>query len=189
MEKLPKDVVELITNKLTPREFFNYCKSDTGKEFCEKKEIWLRRIQKDFGFLLEGNNKDFLLVNYETDPKQAYLDLFSKTSRAAEQITEKILESLGKDFLNFLRDDYEKTMYELFFNYLLKMVNVLDILHTNCVYYLAYEYAGENSDWQKYLPELYNVKLFDFWYDEIGKIAGEYSAKIFQSLKSTSPKN
>ena len=43
MDKLPKDVVELITNELTPREFFNYCKSEVGQEFCAKKEIWLRR--------------------------------------------------------------------------------------------------------------------------------------------------
>ena len=50
MDKLPKDVVELITNRLTPREFFNYCKSETGREFCERREIWLRRIEKILAF-------------------------------------------------------------------------------------------------------------------------------------------
>ena len=99
MNKLPKDVVELITNKLTPREFFNYCKSEAGKEFCERKEIWLRRIQKDFGFLLEGRNKDRILANHKTDPKISYLELFLNTSQAAEELKEKVLQNIGNPFL------------------------------------------------------------------------------------------
>ena len=103
MNKLPKDVVELITNKLTPGEFFNYCKSEVGQEFCTKKEIWLRRIEKDFGVLLRGRNKDFLLLDHRVkeNPKKEYLELFTSTSETAEEIVNRILQRLGNKFLNF----------------------------------------------------------------------------------------
>ena len=128
MDKIPKDVVELITNKLTPREFFNYCKSDVGQEFCERKEIWLRRIYKDFGFLLKGRNKDFLLLDYlvTENPKKEYLELFSSTSEMAEEIVEKILQRFGNKFLKFLKEDYKETLYKFLFDYLLKMINEID---------------------------------------------------------------
>ena len=117
MDKLPKDVVELITNKLTPREFFNYCKSETGQEFCSRKEIWLRRIEKDFGFLIQGINKDIILSDYKIDPKKTYLELFVKTSTAAEKIKNNIIRNIRKDFFaRFIRDNYIENLSSLIYS-------------------------------------------------------------------------
>ena len=182
MNKLPKDVVELITNKLTAREFFNYCKSETGQEFCERKEIWLRRIQKDFGFLLEGRNKDRILANHKVDPKKSYLQLFLHTSQAAEELKEKVLENIGDDFQEFMKDNYEEKLYDFFFNYLLKMIN---ILHISAGYdygdlrSLTQQYTWENDNWHKYIPRLYHSQLQNFWNEEIGEVLGDYAVDIF----------
>ena len=182
MNKLPKDVVELITNKLTPREFFNYCKSETGQEFCSRKDIWLRRIQKDFGFLLEGRNKDLILVNYQVDSKRSYLELFSHTSQAVEEIQEKVLAHIGKDFQQFLKEDYINTLYNFLFQYLLRMINSLDISKTTDdeqIYYLCSEYTWENEDYLKYLPQMYSSDVKHFWNEEIQPILAKYAIEIF----------
>ena len=182
MDKIPKDVVELITNKLTPREFFNYCKSETGQEFCERKEIWLRRIRKDFGFLLEGKNGNRILPEYTADPKQSYLELFLKTARVTEEIQEKALEHIGKDFQQFLKEDYNEKLYNFLFQYLLKMINVLDISKTTNdeqIYYLSGEYAWENVEYLKYLPQMYSADVKHFWSEEIQELLAIYAIEIF----------
>ena len=179
-----KDVIELITNKLTPRQFFHYCKSDEAQEFCSKKEIWLRRIEKDFGFLLEGKNKDKLLFGYRDDPKRVYLNIFITTSTAAEQILEKILENLGNTFLKFMRDDYKTNLYDFLFNYLLKMVNELHILeeeYKNDTASIAREYVAKNRNWEEYLPSMYTSELHEFWDDEIANTAEKYAISMFHS--------
>ncbi len=195
MDKLPKDVVELITNKLitnklitnklitnklTPREFFNYCKTETGQQFCLKKEIWLRRIQKDFGFMLEEKNGDKLLLNYQAEPKQAYLNLFIITSAASEEITGKILQHLGKDFLKFMKDDYEENLYEFFFNYLLTMLIEIDVDDKyDTSGGAVYDQLFASPEWQYFLPKLYVSELSDFMTEEIGKVMEKYATKIF----------
>ena len=184
MNKLPKDVVELITNKLSPREFFHYCKSDEAQEFCARKEIWLRRIQKDFGFLLEGKNKDKLLIDYRHDPQRVYLNIFIKTSTAAEQILEKILENLGDKFLKFMREDYKTNLYDFLFNYLLKMVNELHTLEEEYkidTASITREYVFENRNWEEYLPSMYRSELYEFWDDEIANTAEKYAILMFHS--------
>ena len=179
MDTLPKDVVELITNKLTPREFFNYCKSETGQQFCSRKEIWLRRIQKDFGFLLQGRNKDFLLRNYQTDPKQAYLSLFTKTSFAAETIKANILKILGIPFTKLMRDDYPSMLYEFFFDYLLKMINELDTTHIDDVDLLSNRYLWEHREWKIFLPGMFGEEIRHTWNIEIGDVIYGYVEQIF----------
>ena len=179
MDTLPKDVVELITNKLTPREFFNYCKSETGQQFCSRKEIWLRRIQKDFGFLLQGRNKDLLLRNYQIDPKQAYLSLFTKTSFAAETIKANILKILGVPFTNLMKDAYPSTLYEFFFDYLLKMVDELDTTHIDDVDLLSNRYLWENREWKNFLPGMFGEEIRHTWNIEIGDVIYGYVEQIF----------
>ena len=182
MDKLPKDVVELITNKLTPREFFNYCKSEMGQEFCSRKEIWLRRIQKDFGFLLEGRNKDLVLPDYSIDPKRSYIELFLHTSRATEEIQEKVLAHIGPDFQQFLKEGYINTLYNFLFQYLLKMINSLDIsdkINDQDIFYLSNEYAWENEDYLKYLPQMYSSDVKHFWNGEIQPLLAKYAIETF----------
>ena len=180
MNKLPKDVIELITNKLTPRDFFNYCESDAGQEFCAKKEVWIRRIQKDFGFLLEGKNKHLLLVNYETDPKQAYFSLFTKTSNAAETIKVNILEVLGRPFVKLMKDNYPLLLNEFFFNYLLKMINQLDTSNIQDMERQTNIYFWKYSNWQIVLPvKLFNAQISFMWDREIGGVISDYVVEIF----------
>jgi hypothetical protein len=184
MDKLPKDVVELITNKLSPREFFNYCKSDVGQKFCLKREIWLRRIDKDFGSLLEGKNAEQIFPNYKNDPNKSYLELFLKTSRAAEEIKEKFLYNLGSDFVEFIGDKYRQSLFDFFFTYLLKMLNVLEISKAFFIRNIsieASEYVWDvDRDWKKYLPKLYNSQLGDFWDEEMGNSVKKYALEVFQ---------
>ena len=189
MNKLPKDVVELITNKLIPREFFNYCKSETGQEFCARKEIWLRRIHKDFGFLLEGKNGNRILLEYTADPKKSYLELFLKTARSAEEIQEKVLEHIGKVFQQFLKEDYNEKLYNFLFQYLLKMIDVLDIsknddtdiyyMNDNEIYYMTSEYTWENVEYFNYLPKMYDADVNHFWNEEIQPVIAKYAIEIF----------
>ena len=184
MNELPKDVVELITNKLTPREFFNYCKSEVGQEFCSRREVWLRRIEKDFGFLLKGGNAERILVNYKTDPKKSYLELFLKTSLAAEEIKENILYNLGSEFVELVGDKYRQNLFDFFFNYLLKMLNVLEISNVFFIRNIklaASDYVWDvDRDWKKYLPKLYNTQLGDFWDEEMGDSVSKFALEVFQ---------
>ena len=189
MDKLPKDVIELIINKLTPREFFNYCKSETGQEFCSRKEVWLRRIQKDFGILLKGKNKDIIFSDYKTDPKKVYLELFVKTSAAAEKIKRNILERIGQYFLeNFTKGDYAENLYNFFFTYLLRMLNHIDIQDgdqddsddeesSSERGDTAYSYFMDFDEWKKYLP-LYNYDLLEMWSNVIGNVLSEYANEM-----------
>ena len=182
MNTLPKDVIELITNKLTPREFFNYCKSETGQQFCSRKEIWVRRIENDFGFLLRGRNKDLLLLNYQIDPKQAYLSLFTKTSFAAEAIKANILKILGVPFTKLMREDYPSMLYEFFFHYLLKMINELDTTHIENVYILSNNYLWKHREWLHLLPEkMFGGIMSQMWNAEIGDVAYNYVNEVFRS--------
>ena len=187
MNKLPKDVVELITNKLTPRDFINYCKSERGQEFCSKKEIWLKRIQKDFGFLLEGKNKDFLLSNYQIDPKQAYLNLFISTSSATEEITSNILLLIGNDFLKLLKDSYEENLYNFFFQYMLKMINRIILPQEEDEEFdistVTNDYFWDHSGWDKYLPLRYHLDLFDTLNREMSDVLSKYAVAIFLPQK------
>ena len=188
MNKLPKDVVELITNKLTPREFFNYCKSEEAREFCERKDIWLRRIQKDFGFLLEGKNKDIFFPDFTIDPKKSYLELFIKTSSAAEEIKDNILQNIGKYFLlNFTKDNYIGNVYNFFFNYLLRMLNHIDVdleddddENYEEVGDQVIRYFWDFDEWKKYLP-VYHSNMSDMWSEEIVDVLAKYAIEIFPS--------
>ena len=182
MDKLPKDVVELITNRLTPREFFNYCKSETGQEFCSRKDIWLRRIEKDFGFLLEGKNKDFLLRNYKNDSKKTYLELFMKTSWAAEEIKNNILQNIEHYFLtNFTKENYPETLYNFFFSYLLRMLNHIDLENDDDEDSededQVYMYFWSFDEWKKYIP--FNNEMTDMWNEQIGSVIANYATEFF----------
>ena len=190
MEKIPKDVVELITNKLTPKEFFNYCKSETGQEFCSRKEIWLRRIEKDFGFL-NDNIKSVVLADYKVDPKRSYLDFFVKTSEAAEEITSNILKHFGERFLkHFMRSGYPEYMYEFFFD--LKIINEsykIDGNNQQDLKYLVKEFLWSDNEWQDILPNIfapaeeYGIEGFgELWSQEIGSIIEKYLRAIFHRI-------
>ena len=185
METVPKDVVELITNKLSAKDFLNYCASETGKQFCSNKGIWSRRIQKDFGFLLQGRNNKYLLVGRETDPRQAYLDLFTNTSKTAENLVEEILGGLGQHFAKFLKDEYREELYMVFFNFLLKMLNEIKPKSDNDVAAYALDYFWDHRQWRTLLPYLYQEARIGnrIWSDEIGGLVMSYATEVFRSAK------
>ena len=151
METVPKDVVELITNKLSPEEFLNYCKSEIGKKFCANNDIWARRIQKDFGNLLQGRNKDKLFVERKSDPKKAYLEFFTKTSKAAEELSDTIYHYMGEKFTKFLKKKYKLHLYQNYFDFLIKIVNEIDIDNFES----PIEYTRKNRyDLMNFLPNI-----------------------------------
>lgn len=172
MKNLPKDVVELITNKLSPKTFFNFYKSEIGL----KNDIWVRRIEKDFGILLRGKNK-YTFRNYKVNPKQSYLNLFVKTSTAVEQITRIVLDSLGEVFLKFMRNDYKETVYDFFFNYLLEMLNEIDTIYENNIHVEARYYFSEFTEWKDFFPVSGSSDAYD-----IEDIIEKYSQEIFLKI-------
>ena len=180
METVPKDVVELITNKLSAKDFLNYCASETGKQFCSNKGIWSRRIQKDFGFLLQGRNNKYLLVGRETDPRQAYLDLFTNTSKTAENLVVEILGGLGQHFAKFLKDEYKEELYTIFFNFLLKMINEIEPESEDEIEDYAIEYFWDHRrQWQTLLPYLYQESGNHIWSDKTGGLIISYAEQVF----------
>ncbi len=63
MERLPKDVRELISKELSIRDFLNYCTSTS--DMCSD-DIWRRRAEKDYQYLIR-------YVNINNTYKQKYL--------------------------------------------------------------------------------------------------------------------
>ena len=51
IETIPKDVVEKITNELSPTDFVNFCSNNYS--ICNFNEVYFRRMQKDFPFVIE----------------------------------------------------------------------------------------------------------------------------------------
>ena len=134
--------------------------------------------------MLEGRNKDLILPDYQVDPKRSYLELFLRTSQAAEAITSNIIETLGNAFRKFIVKDYDENLYNFFFKYLLKMINVMVLPQEEGdeefeIRTSAKEYFWEHSSWDKYLPILYHTELADMFNEEIGDVLSEYAATIF----------
>lgn len=116
IEKIPKDVVEKITNELTSQDFVKFCQNDYA--VCKSNDVFYRRIQKDFPFLL--NYFDDL----STNSKQIYLKTFSTFSQTAEYLVAQIMNSYG-NFAKQLNSDYEKNMYLFIFNILIETFEFL----------------------------------------------------------------
>ena len=133
MEKVPKDVGEMITNELTPQEFINFCVSNLAPNFrklCNNPEIWSRRFSKDFGFLV------IYFDDLSTNAKQRYLAIFSKISKQVEKVMNLVLGAF-EDFKKYLNDEYKQDLYNSLYNNILKSIQKLlreeeiteDILH------------------------------------------------------------
>ena len=183
METVPKDVVELITNKLSPEEFLNYCKSEVGKKFCANNDIWARRIQKDFGNLLQGRNKDKLFVERKSDPKKAYLEFFTKTSKAAEELADTIYHYMGEKFTKFLKKKYKLHLYQNYFDFLIKMVNEIDVDNFESSISI---YTGENQyDLMNFLPNILegDDQYYRLILEDLESIIHIYACKYFVSKK------
>ena len=51
MEKLNRDEIGIITDKLTPIELIYFCSSGVNKLGCNSNDFWYRRFNKDYSFL------------------------------------------------------------------------------------------------------------------------------------------
>ena len=177
METLHKDVVELITNKLSPKDFVNYCKVLKG--ICLNKDIWTRRLRKDFPYLFRDSSETYFLkikyfkgpeiFDFRRDPKRAYLALITHTFETAEYITRRILDALGREFQDFLRPDYKEYVENFFVKYLLEAIN-FDEKEFDSVEYFYY-----NNEWENFIPSLYlNNERSDYWVESIQSLFDDY---------------
>jgi hypothetical protein len=120
MENLPKDVKEIITKDLTPWEFVQFCTSETDKTFCSKNDVWVRRMKKDFDFLVPY----FSDLSYNA--KNRYLEIFHKISKNSERLSKAVLDTYGDFQVNF-RDEFKYSLYINFYNYSINSLkNILE---------------------------------------------------------------
>lgn len=127
MDILPKDLIEKVTNELSPIDLITYCKSNIKntkiKEVCNSNDFWYRRFQRDFPSLLSAEYFDNGKLQKES--KRIYLKIFSIISKLTEDSVDKILESLGENFLRFmLVEKYKKELYLKLFNTYFEAFNI-----------------------------------------------------------------
>ena len=115
METLPKDMIEYMTNQLSPPDLILFCASEVRpnvKQICDDNDFWIRRWNKDFEYL------KYEIPNYLQNPKQSYLALFSKISEGAEELSDLFL----KLNTNLLTIDNKKQLYNYFFQHISKIL-------------------------------------------------------------------
>ena len=105
METLPKDIVEYITNKLSPQDFLAF--SISYPDVYRSKEIFIRRIQKDFPYL----------IKQEINSREKYIRIFYKFHNVSNELCFEILETYG-EVQKYLTMEYKKdisvALYEIF---------------------------------------------------------------------------
>ena len=171
MEKLPKDVVELITNKLSPKDFLSYCNSEIGEHFCINKGIWLRRLQKDFGPFLKKSE-------YSENPRYVYLQLIGRIAIVAENITNIIMKDFGIKVSRFFPKDYTEYLEKFSVKYLMNLLNLFDFQDLDSFFEIIGSYVWKETSWEysnmpkdswtnkienevfKFIKEMMNIYLF-----------------------------
>jgi hypothetical protein len=121
METLPKDLVNKLTEELSPQDLISFCKSQLHpnvKRVCNSNDFWKQRFFKDFSFLIR------YFPNLEINAKQIYIQLFSKISKKAEEIVEIVLDAF-EDFKRFLTKEYKDILYNHFYNSILNSIKEL----------------------------------------------------------------
>lgn len=120
LSNLPKDIIEKITNELSPSDLINFCSSKIdGKveAMFNSNDFWLRRIKKD-GFDKMLSN----MRNMKENAEKRYLDLLSKILERVEEITDNIMNLYG-DFKKFLIVNYRETIYKVCYEYTIQCLN------------------------------------------------------------------
>lgn len=103
MEIFPKDIKEKIVNELSPERLCAKKEDVLSERLCNDQLVWLRRLQKDFGYKLRQEK------NY----KNIYLEIFTTMSKSIENIYKNILKTLGDKFLKFVSKDFTIELYQL----------------------------------------------------------------------------
>ena len=119
MEKLNRDEINLIANKLTPIELIYFCNSNISKNICNSNEFWYRRFLSDYYFLIQ------YIPDLKENAKQRYLDIFRIFSKNIEDNISYIKRIFGKFYQN-LSDDYKKRLQENIYRF--SMQYFIDIL-------------------------------------------------------------
>lgn len=156
ISNLPKDMINKLTEELSPNELINFCASKSSKnlvEICNSREFWLRRFQKDFGFLLP------FYPEIALDPKKDYLLLFSKISQVVEKSTQNVLNLYGDYVKQFLQKEYKNMVYQYFYNLIFVLLRVFgnhreDIFKTDSIF----NWINNREIWdniKKMLPTLF----------------------------------
>jgi hypothetical protein len=124
MEKLPKDMIEKLIDDLTPQELINFCTANINsdnlnvKRVCNSNDFWIKRFNKDFTIIVPFIN------DLSTNAKRRYLEVFSKISKKAEEITNLILKAY-EDFAMYLNTQYKEDLYRHFYNIIYRGITAL----------------------------------------------------------------
>lgn len=98
---IPKDILELITNKLDAIDFMNFYATDRDR-FNKYYEFWFRRGKRDFPY---ANIKDYI----------EYRKFFKVTHIVANQITNYLLGFLEN---SIIEKSYKEQLLKVCFNFL-----------------------------------------------------------------------
>ena len=171
--QIPRDVIEMMTNNLSPQDLINMCVSDARPDFkylCDSNDFWVRRWEKDFKFLMSSSFYN------KTDTKNKYLQLFAAISKGAEKMVKIILEQFG-DFSKFLNKEYRETLYNFFYKQILN--TLYSLLKSNIeisedeIYEIPF--GGVNfKEFKKILPEFVRDDrgfFIDYWSDLLSEIS------------------
>ena len=119
IETIPKDVVEKITNELSPGDFVNFCSNNYS--MCNSNEVYFRRMQKDFPFLIQ------YYPDINKRAKNIYLEIFSGISRVAEESVNLLLNNLG-ELSKYFQKSFREDIYSFFFN------QTVEVLKSSLIY-------------------------------------------------------
>ena len=165
MEKLPKDMINKLIDELSPQDFINFCASNTSNNIiriCNMNEIWLKRMQRDYPFIVAKLEKNRL-----DNSKEIYLQIFSRIAKFAETFTELVLNEYGQ-VRQFLSSAFKVLLNDHF--YKLAVEAIKDVF--------ADEDFGDDNTIHDMVPDTF-FKFADFqeayfrnddlnhWFDEI----------------------
>jgi hypothetical protein len=184
MNKLPKDMVEKISSELNPGELINFCAgaslNENVKRVCNSDEFWIVRLKRDFSYLFS------LFPSLKVNPKNKYLELFSKLSKISEDLSEKVFESFGS-FKKYVTAEYKKDLYNYFYNYILDIIKyITDVEDVEDAVF-----GNDLGDFYNHLPEHQQEERMreywsEYWSDVIQIPVIDFIKEIFSSLGAPS---
>ena len=173
VKQIPRDVIEMMTNNLSPQDLINMCASDARPDFkylCDSNDFWIRRWEKDFKFFMSSSFYN------KTDAKNKYLQMFAAISKGSEGMVKSIFEQFG-DFGKFLNKEYKDTLYNFFYKQILNTLYSLLMSNIEISEDEIYEipFGGVDfKEFKKILPEFVRDDrgfFNDYWSDVLSEIS------------------
>lgn len=122
MENITKDPASLIllNKELKPKDVINLCSVNRNlRNICNNKDIWRQRFQIDFPYLVK-------YVDLNENPKNSYLEVFSKISKAHEEMTDKIFTmQYGVNYRDILKKKIVNVFSDYYYWFIVHILKII----------------------------------------------------------------